>query len=103
MSRAPDTDPTGPPASHSLEELCRDEFNDGWRVLHAPDRPGPYVRRKPPALYYHPPEGKSVVRLHDTAGAVVWEEWTRPGVSYHTLELETTDGRLAHGLLVRSD
>jgi hypothetical protein len=101
------TDVPGPPkadALFSLEELCRDSFDSGWRIKHPPDLPGPYRRRLPGFYYYHPGEGGScAVRLREPSGAVVWEEWTRPGVHFFTLVLETSDGLFAHGLLVQGE
>jgi hypothetical protein len=89
--------------SHSLDELCQDQFDSGWQIKHPPDLPGPYKCRLPGTLYYHPQGGSSTVRLCDATGVVMWEEKTRPGIEFHTVVLETVDGRLSRGLLVRSN
>ncbi|AWM36228.1 hypothetical protein GobsT_59910 [Gemmata obscuriglobus] len=88
----------------TLDELCRDSLAEGWRVKYTPDMPGPYRRRLPGFLYYHPgPNGACVVRVRDTSGAVVLEEQTRPGIDFLTLVLETPDGQRTEGLLVRGE
>jgi hypothetical protein len=84
----------------SAEELHRDLFSAGWRVKHPPDLPGPYRKRLPGVLHYHPDGGHSTVRLRDRSGTVFWEEQTRPGVAFHTMVLETLDGQVTQGLLV---
>lgn len=91
--------------SYSLDELCQDSFREGWRIRHPPDLPGPYRRREPGFFYYHPGDARNscTVTCRDAAGAVVWEERTRPGVDFLTLVLETADGRRATGLLVRGE
>lgn len=88
---------------HTLGELCKEQFESGWKVKHPPDLPGPYRRCLPGWFYYHSEAGGSTVRLRESSGAVVWEERTRPGVMFLTLKLETTDGRLAHGLLAKEE
>jgi hypothetical protein len=93
-----------PTPAFSFEELCRDDLENGWRVKHPPDVPGPYRRRLAGFWYYHPgPDGSCTVRLRDAAGAVYWEEQTRPGIDFLTVVLETPDGRRTEGLLVRGE
>lgn len=89
--------------SFTLDQLCQEQFKAGWKVKHPPDLPGPYRQRLPGMLYDDAGGAGSIVRHRDRSGAILWEEKTRPGVEFYTLELVTTDGRQTQGLLVRGE
>lgn len=100
---APSAEPE-PVPTFTLEELCRDDLTNGWRVKHPPGVAGPYRRRVSGFLYYHPgPDGSCTVRHREPSGAIVWEEQTRPGVDFLAIVLETSDGQRTEGLLVRGE
>jgi hypothetical protein len=99
-SSPPSTD-SKEPELVSFDKLFAEEVEAGWRVECPLDLPGPYRRKLERMVYYSETDAKSTVRLRNRFGQVFWEYEVPVGHMAVPITVETADGRIAHGLLVR--